>query len=133
MYSDPLADMATRIRNALMAGHESVEIPGSRMKKEIARVLKEEGYIEDFSILEGMHQGHDIIKVYLKYTPDKRPAIQGIERVSKPGRRVYVGVEDLPRVKAGLGIAILSTTKGIVTSQQARKLNVGGEVLFYVW
>lgn len=133
MFSDPIADMATRIRNALGAGHESVEVPGSRLKKEVARVLKEEGFIEDFSVIEGMHQGHFILKIYLKYSPEGRPAIHGIKRVSKPGCRVYVGVDDLPKVKAGLGIAVLSTTKGVLASRDARNSRVGGEVLLYVW
>lgn len=133
MYSDPIADMLTRIRNAIMAGHDSVEVPMSRTKAEIARILKENGYIEDYSVLEGLHGGQGALKIYLKYLGPKRNVIAGIERVSKPGCRVYVGRTEIPRVMRGLGVAILSTTKGVMTSEAARKAGVGGEVLLKVW
>ena len=131
MYSDPIADMLTRIRNGIVARKESVEIPGSNTKKAIARILKETGYIEDFSVIEDKYQ--DTIKVYLKYLTPTRNVIAGIERVSKPGRRIYVGKKEIPRVKRGLGIAILSTTKGLLTDEEARRQGLGGEVMLKVW
>ncbi len=128
--SDVIADMLTRIRNANDAKHESVEIPASNMKKAIADILVNEGYIKGYQIIDDNKQG--IIKVTLKYV-GKQKAITGLKRVSKPGLRVYANCEDMPRVMNGLGIAIVSTSKGIMTDKQARKANVGGEVLAFVW
>jgi len=125
--TDPIADILTRIRNALMANHKEVEIPGSKMKNEIANVLKKEGYIKDYEFKEDSKQG--VIKILLKEVP----VIQGLKRVSKPGRRVYVKVKDIPTVKRGLGTCILSTPVGILTGTEAKKRNIGGEVLAYVW
>lgn len=134
MISDPIADMLTRIRNALMAGMNSVQIPASKLKLEIARILKEEGYIEDYAL--GEEKPYPFITIQLKYygsRRNRRPVITNIQRVSKPGRRVYRGRDDLPRVLAGVGIAIVTTPKGVMTAQQARRERVGGEVLCYVW
>ncbi len=128
--TDPVADMLTRIRNANAAKHPTVEIPASNMKKAIANILLEEGYIKSFQILDGNTQG--IIKVTLKYNGNEK-AITGLRRVSKPGLRVYAGADELPRVIRGLGIAIVSTSKGVMTDKKARELHVGGEVLAYVW
>ena len=128
--SDVIADMLTRIRNANDAKHESVEIPASNMKKAIADILVNEGYIKGYQIIDDNKQG--IIKVTLKYV-GKQKAITGLKRVSKPGLRVYANCEDMPKVMNGLGIAIVSTSKGIMTDKQARKANVGGEVLAFVW
>ncbi len=129
--SDTIADMLTRIRNANSAKHDSVEIPASNMKKAIAQILQDEGYIGGFQVIEDGKQG--VIKVNLKYGPNKSQVITGLRRVSKPGLRIYSNVEDMPQVMKGLGIAILSTSKGIMTDKQARKNNVGGEVLAFVW
>ncbi len=128
--SDVIADMLTRIRNANNAKHETVDVPASGMKKAIAQILVDEGYIRSFQVIEDGKQG--IIRITLKYI-GKQKVIQGIRRVSKSGLRVYSGCEDMPRVMDGLGIAIISTSKGIMTDKQARKLNVGGEVLAFVW
>ena len=128
--SDVIADMLTRIRNANNAKHQTVDIPASNMKKAIADILTQEGYIKGYSIVEDGKQG--IIRVTLKYN-GKQKVIQGIRRVSKPGLRIYAGYEDLPRVMNGLGIAIISTSKGIMTDKAARKQNIGGEVLAFVW
>ena len=122
--TDPIADMLTRIRNAGSAKHESVDVPASKMKKAIAEILLNEGYIKNY-------QG--IIRITLKYLPGKEKAIQGLRRVSKPGLRVYAGADELPRVLRGLGIAIISTSKGVMTDKQARKEHVGGEVLAFIW
>ena len=130
--TDPIADMLTRIRNAGNAKHESVDIPASKMKKAIAEILLNEGYIKNFQIIED-NTPQGIIRVTLKYLPGKEKAIQGLRRVSKPGLRVYAGADELPRVLKGLGIAIISTSKGIMTDKEARKANVGGEVLAFVW
>lgn len=129
--TDPLADMFTRIRNASMARHEKVDVPASKLKLEIARILKEEGYIKNFKLTRDDRQG--VLRIFLKYEDDKRPVIEGIKRVSRPGRRVYAGAQEIPKVLGGLGIAIVSTSKGVMTDHEARKLNVGGEVLCYVW
>ena len=129
--TDPIADMLTRIRNAGSARHETVDIPNSKMKKAIAEILLEEGYIKSFQLIDDGTQG--IIRVTLKYLPGKEKAIQGLRRVSKPGLRVYAGAEELPQVLRGLGIAIISTSKGIMTDAKARKENVGGEVLCYIY
>jgi len=129
--TDPIADMLTRIRNANNARHASVDIPASNMKKSIAEILLEEGYIKNYQIIDDGKQG--IIRVTLKYAENKQRVISGIKRISKPGLRVYAAKEELPRVLRGLGIAIISTSKGIMTDKNARKENVGGEVLAYVW
>ncbi|MGB9812677.1 MAG: 30S ribosomal protein S8 [Thermovenabulum sp.] len=129
--TDPIADMLTRIRNANDAGHLTVEIPCSKMKKAIAQTLKDEGYIQDFEVIEDGKQG--IIKIYLKYGPNKEKVITGIKRISKPGLRIYVRKDQIPKVLNGLGIAILSTSKGIMTDKKARQEGVGGEVICYVW
>ena len=129
--TDPIADMLTRIRNAGSARHETVDIPNSKMKKAIAEILLEEGYIKSFQLIDDGTQG--VIRVTLKYLPDKEKAIQGLRRVSKPGLRVYAGADELPQVLRGLGIAIISTSKGIMTDKKARAQHVGGEVLAFVW
>ncbi len=129
--TDPIADMLTRIRNAITADKETVEIPSSNMKKAIADILLAEGYVSDVKLAEDGHEGK--IVVTLKYAGKKRSVINGLKRVSKPGLRTYSGVEDMPKVMDGLGIAILSTNKGIMTDRQAKAANVGGEVLCYVW
>jgi small subunit ribosomal protein S8 len=129
--SDVIADMLTRIRNANDAKHESVDIPASNLKKSIAEILLEEGYIKNFQIVEDGKQG--IIRVTLKYAQGKQKVIHGLRRVSKPGLRIYSNCEDMPRVMNGLGIAIVSTSKGVMTDKKARQNNVGGEVLAFVW
>ena len=129
--SDVIADMLTRIRNANDAKHESVDIPASNLKKSIAQILLDEGYIKNFQIVEDGKQG--IIRVALKYAPGKQKVIHGLKRVSKPGLRIYTNCEDMPKVMNGLGIAIVSTSKGLMTDKQARSLKVGGEVLAFVW
>ena len=129
--TDPIADMLTRIRNAGTAKHETVDVPASKMKISIAQILLDEGYIKGFQIIDDGTQG--IIRITLKYLPGKQRVIQGLRRVSKPGLRVYAGADELPRVLNGLGIAIISTAKGVMTDKQARKLHVGGEVLAFVW
>lgn len=129
--TDPIADMLTRIRNAGSAKHDTVDIPASKMKKAIAEILLEEGYIRGFQMIDDGTQG--VIRITLKYLPGKEKAIQGLRRVSKPGLRVYAGADELPRVLRGLGIAIISTSKGVMTDKKARAANVGGEVLAFVW
>ena len=129
--TDPIADMLTRIRNAGTAKHDTVDIPASKMKKAIAEILLAEGYIKAFQLIEDGTQG--VIRVTLKYLPGKEKAIQGLKRVSKPGLRVYAGADELPRVLKGLGIAIISTSKGVMTDKAARANHVGGEVLAFVW
>jgi small subunit ribosomal protein S8 len=129
--SDPIADMLTRIRNANTAKHDTVDIPASNMKKAIAQILLDEGYIASYKVIEDDKQG--VIRVTLKYGENKSQVITGLRRVSKPGLRIYSNVEDMPKVMKGLGIAIISTSKGIMTDREARKLNVGGEVLAFVW
>ncbi len=129
--TDPIADMLTRIRNANTVGHETVEIPASKMKKAIAEILKEEGYITDFEVIDDNKQG--IIKVTMKYGANKERVISGIKKISKPGLKVYAKAGEVPKVLGGLGIAIVSTSKGIVSDKEARKLGVGGEVICYVW
>ena len=129
--TDPIADMLTRIRNAGSARHETVDIPNSKMKKAIAEILLEAGYIKSFQLIDDGTQG--VIRVTLKYLPGKEKAIQGLRRVSKPGLRVYAGADELPQVLRGLGIAIISTSKGIMTDKKARAQHVGGEVLAFVW
>lgn len=129
--TDPIADMLTRIRNANSAKHETVDIPASNMKKAIAEILNEEGYIKSYQVIEDGKQG--VIRITLKYGPAKERVISGLKRVSKPGLRIYAGAEELPRVLKGLGIAVISTSKGIMTDKAARKENIGGEVLAFVW
>lgn len=129
--TDPIADMLTRIRNASSARHETVDVPNSKMKKAIAEILLEEGYIKSFQLIDDGTQG--VIRITLKYLPGKEKAIQGLRRVSKPGLRVYAGADELPQVLRGLGIAIISTSKGIMTDKKARAQHVGGEVLAFVW
>ena len=129
--TDPIADMLTRIRNANTVGHKTVEIPASKMKKAIAQILLDEGFIENFEIVSDNAQG--TIKVDLKYGPNKEKTIYGIKKISKPGLRVYAKADRVPKVLGGLGIAILSTSKGVITDKEARKLGVGGEVICYVW
>ncbi len=129
--SDPIADILSRIRNAVMVRHESVMIPASRMKLAIARILKEEGFIVDYEVLKG--KPHRTIKIYLKYSGKNDPVLSGLERVSKPGLRVYVQKKEIPRVYGGLGVAIISTAKGVMTGQQAWRQGIGGELLCYVW
>ncbi len=129
--TDPIADMLTRIRNANMARHEKVEIPASNVKKEIARILKEEGFVRDVEFIDDNKQG--LIRVFLKYGADNEFVISGLKRISKPGLRVYAKKNEVPRVLGGLGIAILSTSNGILTDKQARSAQAGGEVLAYVW
>jgi small subunit ribosomal protein S8 len=129
--TDPVADMLTRIRNANTAGHDFVDIPASKIKKNIAEILVKEGYIKGFELVEGEKQ--DIIRVQMKYAEGKQRVITGIKRISKPGLKVYAKAADVPRVLGGLGIAIISTSNGLVTDKEARKLGVGGEVICYVW
>ena len=129
--SDPIADMLTRIRNAIMARHDFTLIPSSRTKLAIARILKGEGFINDYEVLKD--KSHRVIKVYLKYNGKNQPLFSGLERVSKPGLRVYVQQKEIPRVYGGLGIAILSTSKGVMTGQQAWRHGIGGELLCYIW
>ena len=129
--TDPIADMLTRIRNANSARHETVDIPASNMKKAIAEILNEEGYIKSYQLIEDGKQG--VIRIALKYGPSKERVISGLKRVSKPGLRIYAGAEELPRVLKGLGIAVISTSKGVMTDKKARKENIGGEVLAFIW
>lgn len=129
--TDPVADMLTRIRNANTAGHTTVDVPASKIKKSIASILKEEGYIEDFEVIEDDKQG--IIKIKMKYAPDKTRVISGIRKISKPGLKVFAKSEDVPKVLGGLGIAIISTSKGVISDKEARRLGIGGEVVCYVW
>ncbi len=129
--TDPIADMLTRIRNANNAKHETVDVPASNMKKAIAQILLDEGYIKNYQIVDDGTQG--VIHITLKYNPGKEKVITGLRRVSKPGLRVYVGADELPSVLRGLGIAIVSTSKGVMTDKKARAAHVGGEVLAFVW
>ena len=129
--TDPIADMLTRIRNANTVGHDTVDIPASKMKKSIAGILTEEGYIKGFEVIEDNKQG--IIRVTMKYGPAKERVITGIKKISKPGLKVYAKADEVPRVLGGLGIAILSTSNGVISDKEARKLGVGGEVICYVW
>ncbi|TRW26017.1 30S ribosomal protein S8 [Criibacterium bergeronii] len=129
--SDPIADMLTRIRNANMIKHDTVEIPASNMKKEIARILLEQGYIKAYNVVEDDKQG--MIKIRLKYTKDGQKVISGLKKISKPGMRVYASKDNVPRVYNGIGISIISTSKGMLTDKQARENQIGGEVICYVW
>ncbi|PSR32141.1 MAG: 30S ribosomal protein S8 [Sulfobacillus benefaciens] len=129
--TDPIADMLTRIRNANTVYREFVDVPVSRMKRALAAILKQEGFIRDYELVEDGK--HGMLRLYLKYGPNRERVISGLKRISRPGLRVYAGHEELPRVLGGLGIAVLSTSKGIMTEKQARETRVGGEVLCYVW
>jgi small subunit ribosomal protein S8 len=135
-FSDPISDMLTRIRNGVMAGHAQVAMPNSKIKAEIAKILKEEGFIENFEVADGERTGFKVLRIKIKYVGERRerrPVISGLERVSKPGRRIYTKKQDIPWVLAGIGVAILSTPKGVMTGQRARQLGVGGEILCKVW
>ena len=132
MLTDPISDYLTRIRNGHMAKHDKVDIPSSRVKQEIVRILKDEGYIKNFKVVEPKGS-FPSIRVYLKYNNDGHPVIHGLKRVSKPGRRMYRGKDKLPKVLGGLGISIITTSQGIMTDRQARELGVGGEILCSVW
>lgn len=129
--TDPISDMINRISNASKTKKEKVDIPASKLKAEIARVLKNEGFVSNYKVIEDRKQG--ILRVYLKYTPDKRSVITGIKKISRSSRRTYKGTTDLPRILAGLGIAVISTSKGLMTDKEARLAKVGGEVICYVW
>ncbi len=131
MQTDPVSDYLTRLRNALASEHEEVEIPNSNLKRELSRILKEQGYINDFSVVPA--KVGEVIKLKLKYTEDRDPVIQGIKRVSRPGRRRYVSHEQVPRVQGGMGTAIVSTSTGVMTGHDAKRNGVGGEVVAYVW
>jgi len=134
--NDPIADMLTRVRNAVMAGHTTTAMPSSKMKASIAKILKEEGFIDSYEVVEGDRPGHKVLRIRLKYVGERRqrrPVLTGLERVSRPGRRVYTGKKDIPWVLSGMGISIISTPKGMMTGQKARKLGVGGEVVCKVW
>ena len=132
MMTDPIADMLTRIRNASMAQHKTVSMPSSKMKVAIARILKEEGFIRGYDLLD-TDKPQPTLRLHLKYDENRRPVIAGLERVSKPGRRIYFGRKDIPWVQAGLGVAIVSTSRGMMTGRDARNAGVGGEVVCYVW
>jgi len=129
--TDTIADLLTRIRNANTAKHATVDVPASRVKKDITQILVDEGYVKGFQLIEDGKQG--VIRITLKYSDNKSPVITGLRRVSKPGLRIYSSCADMPKVRKGLGIAIVSTSKGIVTDKKARELNVGGEILAYIW
>ena len=129
--TDPIADMLTRIRNANNAKHDTVDVPASNMKKPIAQILQDEGYIKNFQLIDDGTQG--VIRIVLKYNAGKEKVISGLKRVSKPGLRVYAGADELPKVLRGLGIAIISTSKGVMTDKKAREAHVGGEVLAFIW
>ena len=131
VMTDPIADYLTRIRNANSVNHEKVEIPASKLKKTMTQILKDEGMIKDFEYIEDGRQG--ILRVHLKYGPNKQKVITGLKRISKPGLRVYAKKDEVPRILGGLGIAIISTSQGVMTDKQARKRGLGGEVLCYVW
>lgn len=131
MLTDPISDYLTRIRNAMQAGQDEVEIPASRLKLEVSRILKEQGYITDFA--PGPARVGQVIRINLKYTKDRRPVITGLERVSRPGRRRYVNREQVPRVHGGTGTAIVSTSRGVMTGHEAKARGVGGEVVAYIW
>jgi small subunit ribosomal protein S8 len=131
VMTDPIADMLTRIRNASSANHDQVDIPASRVKRELARIFKEEGYVRDYKVVED--DGRSVIRVFLKYGPNKGKVITGIKRISKPGLRVYAQHDAIPRVLGGLGVTVLSTSLGVMTDRNARKSGVGGEVICYLW
>jgi len=133
---DPIGDMLTRIRNAVLAGHTTVALPSSKIKVSIAKIMKEEGYVSGYEVVDGKTAGQKMLRIRLKYVGERRerrPVISGLERISRPGRRVYTNKQEIPWVLSGLGVAILSTPKGVMTGQRARQLGVGGEVLCKVW
>ncbi len=135
-FTDPIADMLTRIRNAVMAGHAQVGMPNSKIKVEIAKILKDEGFLEGFEVVDGEREGQKVLRVKIKYVGDRRqrrPVLSGLERVSTPGRRIYTKKTDIPWVLSGIGVAILSTPKGVMTGARARQLGVGGEIICKVW
>jgi small subunit ribosomal protein S8 len=132
MQTDPIADFLTRLRNATAAKHQRVDVPVSKLKIEIARILKEEGYISTYKMVDE-NKGHKTLRVFLKYTPDRRSVITGVKRISKPGQRCYLGASDIQPVVGGLGISILTTPKGLMTGRSARKAKLGGEILCEVW
>ncbi len=131
MMTDPIADMLTRIRNSVLVKNEKIDIPASRIKVEIAKILKEEGFVKSYKILKDKKQG--ILRLTPKYAPDGKPVVSGLKRISTPGRRVYIGKDEVPRVMGGVGIAIITTSKGILTDKECRREGVGGEVLCYIW
>jgi small subunit ribosomal protein S8 len=134
--TDPIGDMLTRIRNSVLMGHSMVALPSSKIKASIAKILKDEGYISNYEVVDGDVAGQKVLRIRLKYVGerrDRRPVITGLERVSRPGRRIYKGKQEIPWVLSGLGVAILSTPKGVMTGQRARQLGVGGEVLCKIW
>ncbi len=134
--NDPIADMLTRIRNAVMAGHTLVSLPGSKIKTALAKILQDEGFIEGYEEVQLDGRPHRVLRIRLKYVGerrDRRPVINGLERASRPGRRIYVGKSEIPWIQSGMGVAILTTPRGVMTGTQARKLGLGGEVLCYVW
>lgn len=135
-FTDPIADMLTRIRNAVMAGHAQVALPSSKIKLEIAKILKEEGFLEGFEVVDGEQEAQKVLRLKIKYVGERRQrraVISGLERVSKPGRRIYTKKTDIPWVLSGIGVAILSTPKGVMTGARARQLGVGGEIICKVW
>ncbi|HHS13585.1 MAG TPA: 30S ribosomal protein S8 [bacterium] len=131
--TDPIADYLTRIRNAASARHSKVDIPSSRLIREMTRILQEEGYIQSFTMIEDQQRSQDLIRIYLKYDENRKCAITGLKRISRPSLRRYAGADELPRVLNGLGIAIVSTPKGVLTEKKARMANVGGELLCHIW
>ncbi len=131
MVTDPIADLLTRIRNGSMAEHEKVDVPASKLKVRVAEILKEEGFIKNYRVVEDRRQG--VLRVYLKYGPGQERVITGLRRVSKPGRRLYVGADKIPSVLGGMGVAVLSTPRGVLPDREARRQRVGGEVLCFVW
>jgi small subunit ribosomal protein S8 len=131
MVSDPIADMLARLRNGSLAEHEKVDVPASKLKVRLAEILKEEGLIKNFRVIEDKRQG--VLRLYVKYGPNQERVISGLRRVSKPGRRLYVSADRIPSVLGGMGVAILSTSRGVLTDREARRLKVGGEVLCYIW
>lgn len=131
VVSDPIADLLTRIRNANTVNHDRIEVPGSKMKKAIVQILKDEGFVRDYEWIDNGHQG--VIRVYLKYGPNKSKVISGLRRISRPGLRIYAKKDQVPKVLGGLGVAILSTSQGLMTDKKARQTGLGGEVLCYIW
>ena len=131
VMTDPIADMLTRIRNANTVRHEKLELPASKLKRDIAEILKREGFVRDYEFVEDNQQG--VLRIFLKYGPNNERIITGLKRISKPGLRVYAKADEVPRVLGGLGIAVVSTSKGVITDKEARQQNIGGEVLAYIW
>ncbi|QTX31514.1 30S ribosomal protein S8 [Aminithiophilus ramosus] len=131
--NDPVADMLTRIRNGNMVFHDSVDVPLSKMKVELAKILKAEGYVRNFKVINDAKQPYSVVRIYLSYGPNRERVIQGLRRISKPGRRIYAGKDELPKVMGGLGVAVISTPEGLMTDSNARKRGLGGEVVCFVW